>query len=71
VCASRPADTRRIEILDVAGRRIARVDADGTGHGEWAARPREGAALGAGLYFARPISADGRAGVATPLVITH
>lgn len=68
---SAPAGIARVEVLDVAGRRVAEVSLDATGHGQWDARAHDGAALRAGLYFARPLRADGEGLTATPIVITH
>ncbi len=68
---SAPAGLPRVEILDVAGRRVAEVALDASGHGQWAARGRRGTTLEAGLYFARPMRADGEGMTATPIVILH
>lgn len=66
-----PAGLPRVEILDVAGRRVAEVGLDASGHGQWDARGSRGAMLGAGLYFARPMRPDGEGMTATPIVIIH
>jgi hypothetical protein len=68
---SAPAGLTRVEILDVAGRRVSTVSLDASGHGRWDASATHGAALGAGLYFARPLRADGQGLPATPIVITR
>ena len=68
---SAPAGMPRVEILDVAGRRVAEVTLDASGHGRWDARGTHGMSLGAGLYFARPIAADGSGHTATPIVVTR
>jgi len=48
------AGTRRIEVLDLTGRRVVTLEvAPGVGAVEWAGNDGDGRAAPAGIYFAR------------------
>lgn len=64
-------DTRTIELFDLAGRRVARLTTDATGHTQWDGRTTDGAPVAAGLYFARALRRDGSTSATKPIVLTR
>src|SRR5262249_51219957 len=54
VAFARPAGFQgRLEVFDLAGRRVASIDPDGTGSVRWRAADRSGQSLSPGVYLAR------------------
>ena len=58
------------ELLDVAGRLVARLEAEG-GAAEWNMIASDGTRVAPGLYLARAVRADGRRGAGARLIVVR
>ena len=69
LAAARGAGVSAVEIFDLDGRRIRRLDLDGARGVIWDGRDESGGSAEAGVHFVASVSSDGRRSKAQRLVI--